>query len=100
VLRVRDEGRMSGGERRRVFERFYRGREARDGGSGAGLGLTIARELAQAQGGSIELEPGSAATTFMLRLPPPDAASGPPDPRAGGEPQSREDQPAPHPSVG
>ena len=79
VLRVRDGGRLGGGERRRVFERFYRGREAKDGGSGAGLGLTIARELAQAQGGSIEIEPTSSATSFVLRLPaaaPPDAPDG------------------------
>jgi two-component system sensor histidine kinase BaeS len=100
VLRVRDEGRLGGGERRRVFERFYRGREARDGGSGAGLGLTIARELAKAQGGSIELEPTSPATSFVLRLPAPDPAGRAADPRVGGEPPSREDPVASHPPKG
>ncbi len=100
VLRVRDGGRLSGGERRRVFERFYRGREVPDGGSGAGLGLTIARELAQAQGGSIELEAASSTTSFVLRLPPPGPPSGGADPRAGAEPRGREDPVAPHRSTG
>jgi two-component system, OmpR family, sensor histidine kinase BaeS len=101
VLRVRDEGRLSGGERRRVFERFYRGREVQAGGSGAGLGLTIARELAQAQGGSIELEPTSSATSFLLRLPtaePPARSAA--DARPSDEPRSREDPVASHPSKG
>lgn len=100
VLRVRDEGRLGGGERRRVFERFYRGREARDGGSGAGLGLTIARELAQAQGGSIELEPTSSATSFLLRLPALEPSGGAAEPRPAGEPRSREGPVTPHPSKG
>ena len=98
VLRVRDEGRLGGGERRRVFERFYRGREAKDGGSGAGLGLTIARELAQAQGGSIEIEPTSSATSFVLRLPaaaPPDAPDGAAEPREAAEPRGQD--PVTHP---
>jgi two-component system sensor histidine kinase BaeS len=94
VLRVRDEGRLGGGERRRAFERFYRGREALDGGSGAGLGLTIARELAQAQGGTVELEPTSAATTFALRLP---AAAPPHAPR---QPSGATEKRAAHPAHG
>jgi len=70
TLRVRDDGRLAPGERRRIFERFYRGRGATDGSAGAGLGLTIARELAEAQGGTVELEPADEGTCFVLRLPP------------------------------
>lgn len=52
-----------------VFDRFYRGDAAREGRS-AGLGLAIARGLAAAHRGAIELRsaPGE-GSTFTLRLP-------------------------------
>ena len=52
-----------------IFERFYRGQASRTGG-GAGLGLSIARELIEAQGGTITVEsrPGR-GTTFMVTMP-------------------------------
>ncbi len=52
-----------------VFERFYRVDKSRSG-RGAGLGLAIAKEIALAHGGSIELAstPGS-GTTATVRLP-------------------------------
>jgi signal transduction histidine kinase len=70
TLRVHDGGRgVAGSERQRLFERFYRGRRAAERTGGAGLGLTIARQLAEEQGGSLELEADSAGTCFVLRLP-------------------------------
>lgn len=55
----------------RIFERFYRvdPSRSRDTG-GSGLGLTIARQLAVAQGGSLTVDsrPGQGAR-FTLRLP-------------------------------
>jgi signal transduction histidine kinase len=55
----------------RIFERFYRVDDARsrDAG-GTGLGLCIARTIAEAHGGGIEVEsvPG-AGSTFTVRLP-------------------------------
>ena len=53
----------------RVFERFYRADPARSEG-GAGLGLSIARQIAQAHGGEIEAQskPGK-GSTFVLRIP-------------------------------
>ncbi len=52
-----------------VFERFYRLDASRSEG-GAGLGLAIARQIAEAHGGAIEArsEPGN-GSTFTLLLP-------------------------------
>src|SRR5439155_26367406 len=51
-----------------VFERFSRGHG--DNGEGAGLGLALAKELAEAMGGSIEATstPGE-GSCFTVRLP-------------------------------
>ena len=52
-----------------IFERFYRGQAARTG-RGAGLGLSIARELVEAQGGTITVESQpSRGTTFTVTMP-------------------------------
>ena len=52
-----------------IFERFYRADKAR-ASSGAGLGLAIARQVAEAHGGEVEVEsaPGE-GSTFRLLLP-------------------------------
>jgi two-component system, OmpR family, sensor kinase len=52
-----------------IFERFYRGQASRTGG-GAGLGLSIAKELIEAQGGKIAVDsqPGR-GTTFTVTMP-------------------------------
>ncbi len=56
-----------------VFDRFYRGDPSREGRS-AGLGLAIARGLAAAHRGSLELESRvGQGSTFTLRLPLVDA---------------------------
>jgi signal transduction histidine kinase len=55
----------------RIFDRFYRGDRARDRQTGgAGLGLPIARAIAEAHGGALTVEstPGQGAA-FFLRLP-------------------------------
>ena len=57
-------------ERARIFERFYRGSEARHLAPGSGLGLYVARKIAQAHGGGLDLEPDvSEGTSFCLTLP-------------------------------
>jgi two-component system, OmpR family, sensor kinase len=52
-----------------IFERFYRGEVSRSG-PGAGLGLAIAKELVEAQGGAIRVEsaPGK-GSVFTVILP-------------------------------
>lgn len=52
-----------------IFERFYRGQVSRTG-RGAGLGLAIARELVEAQGGTLTVQsaPGQ-GTVFAATLP-------------------------------
>ena len=53
------------GARSKVFERFYTGDAAR----GAGLGLAIARELAERMDGRLLLETERGSTMFTLELP-------------------------------
>ena len=57
VIRVRDEGPgIPAEELERVFEPFYRLEHSRNRDSGGtGLGLTIARDIAQAHGGTLVL---------------------------------------------
>jgi two-component system sensor histidine kinase KdpD len=59
----------------RIFEPFYRGSDGPPDVSGAGLGLTIARRLAEAQGGTLTyaVRP-SGGSVFTLRLPAADLA--------------------------
>jgi len=57
----------------RIFERFFRADQARtraDCGAGAGLGLSIAKWIAEAHRGSLELTRSNAnGTVFTVRLP-------------------------------
>ncbi len=54
-------------DRARIFDRFGQGR-ATAPSTGAGLGLALARELARAQGGDLELRDEAERTVFRLRL--------------------------------
>jgi two-component system sensor histidine kinase KdpD len=58
-------------ERHRIFERYYRGSETRNRVSGSGLGLYVARKIALAHHGSLDLEDRTTAagTTFRLTVP-------------------------------
>ena len=71
ILTVSDTGPgIPAGERDRVFERFVRLDAARSRPSGAGLGLPIARWIAEQHGGTLAVEPGEhAGSKFVARLP-------------------------------
>ncbi len=67
VLSVEDNGvGMSEATLKRIFERFFTTKSSR----GTGLGLPVARKIAEEHGGSLEVEsePGR-GTVFHLRLP-------------------------------
>jgi signal transduction histidine kinase len=88
-LAVEDDGPgFPGGARDRVFERFFRGDPSRSG-AGTGLGLTIVRDLARAQGGDAWAEDVAPhGARVVVRLPIAAAAARPPrgtsdDPAAG-----------------
>jgi two-component system sensor histidine kinase BaeS len=72
AIRVTDQGAgVPAADLPHVFERFYRSDPARATGSGAGIGLTIAREVLAASGGSIAVErTGPDGTTILISLPP------------------------------
>jgi signal transduction histidine kinase len=85
VLAVSDDGiGISADDQRRLFDRFFRAAGVQDRAiDGTGLGLTIARAIVAAHGGSIDVasEEG-AGTTLRVRLPlagPPEAGVGSPD---------------------
>ena len=69
-LTVRDHGPgIAAEDLPHVFDRFYRGAEAR-GRPGSGLGLAIVRQVVDQQGGSVAAEPAPGGGTLMrLRLP-------------------------------
>jgi signal transduction histidine kinase len=68
-LWVRDTGiGVSSGDEDRIFDRFARGEHQRARSEGAGLGLAIARAVAEAHDGRVELinRPGQGATFAMV----------------------------------
>jgi signal transduction histidine kinase len=68
---VRDEGLgIPEDQQERVFVKFFRGDAPASGIPGTGLGLTIARSVVEAHGGSMNFESGSGeGSVFWLELP-------------------------------
>jgi len=70
-VRITDEGPgIAEEDQPFVFERFYRADRSRSRSAGSGIGLTVARELIDANGGSVQIESTSPnGTTFRVDLP-------------------------------
>lgn len=66
MIRISDDGKGFGpDEAPHVFERFYKGNQG-----GAGIGLTIAKTIAQKHGGTLSAQNGSAGgAEFILTIP-------------------------------
>jgi signal transduction histidine kinase len=62
---------VSDGDRRRIFEPFYRGPLAAASQTpGSGLGLSVVREIVEAHGGAVSVEGRSeGGSRFTIRLP-------------------------------
>ena len=72
-IAVRDQGPgISDDDQARVFDRFWRGRDA-SGAGHTGLGLAIVRQIVEAHGGRVRLfSRVGMGSTFVLWLPPAD----------------------------
>jgi signal transduction histidine kinase len=71
LIQVADNGLGIGADEQvKIFEPFYRGNQGKRFKQGMGLGLSIARDVAEAHGGqiSLESEPGK-GSTFTIHLP-------------------------------
>jgi signal transduction histidine kinase len=70
-IAVRDEGQgLTELEQSRVFDKFYRARRDKEGIQGTGMGLAIAREIAEAHGGAILVESQiGQGSRFTVTLP-------------------------------
>lgn len=79
-LRVEDRGPgVPPTDRERIFDAFYRPEGVTPDGGGAGLGLSIARRLAEAQDGTLRYEPrDGGGSRFVLALPAADVADAAP----------------------
>ena len=70
LFEVIDEGPgIPPSEHDRIFQPFYRPRSARPDANAAGLGLAIAKELAEIQHGTLSVRAREQGTIFALRLP-------------------------------
>ena len=71
LMEVRDTGRgISPEDQERLFQRFYRAAEGADDVQGTGLGLVIAKRIAESHEGSISVESAlGEGSNFTVRLP-------------------------------
>jgi PAS domain S-box-containing protein len=78
AIEVHNEGAIPAELLPRIFEPFRSGRHYASRGQGLGLGLFIAKAIASAHGGGLEVDSSGGATTFRLTLPRRPAAAAAP----------------------
>ncbi|NML46187.1 PAS domain-containing protein [Ramlibacter sp. G-1-2-2] len=84
ALEVHNEGEIPAEVLPRIFEPFGSGRQHGGRGEGLGLGLFIAKAIAEAHGGGLEVDSPPGGTTFRMVLPRASgAASAPATPTPG-----------------
>ncbi len=67
LLGVRDSGEgIDREEQKKLFERFYRGRNA--AADSAGIGLSLAKKIVERQGGYISVESSEKGTVFLIKF--------------------------------
>jgi signal transduction histidine kinase len=71
ILVTNDGSSIPASEQNRIFERFYRGVDARRFTFGTGLGLYVSRKIALAHGGRLDLESNFPANGVTFCLGPP-----------------------------
>jgi len=77
VVDVADHGPGIGREQReKIFQPFYRMSDRLEGAAGAGIGLSIARNLARLHGGDVDLLDTDSGATFRVELLTPSADDG------------------------
>ena len=69
TVEIRNEGTIPGELLPRIFEPFRSGRHHAHRGEGLGLGLFIAKAIARAHGGGLEVDSSDGTTMFRLVLP-------------------------------
>jgi two-component system sensor histidine kinase KdpD len=71
VIRVTNQGKpIPQPDQERIFDRFYRSSDVQHHVSGTGIGLSVAKQLIEAQAGRIWVESSSeSGTTFYVALP-------------------------------
>ena len=67
-IRITNPGTISAEEKQRMFERLYRGDDARNS-AGSGLGLSITRAVTELHGGSLSIDGDISDTWVSVELP-------------------------------
>ena len=60
---------ISGDEKRKIWEAFYKNDKSRKRGGGHGLGLSIVNRIAKSHGGDVDIRSEEGKNTFIMWIP-------------------------------